>query len=62
MYGDSKGIRHKDWTEIQRSWYPFRTSTVAKLRDIIDDVLEQVNLALQVLQLDDSTSSHGTLT
>ena len=61
-YKEPVGVRQKAWAELQRSWYPFRTSTLAKLREIVNDVLEQLNMALQVLQLDSSTSSQKTLT
>ena len=60
-YGQQSGFREKAWTELQRAWYPFRASTLAKLREIVADVLERLKLAVQVLQLDVSTTSQRIL-
>lgn len=45
------GFRQKARSQIQRSWYPFRKDTLAKLRANVADVRERLKLALQVLQL-----------
>ena len=60
-YGQPVGVRQKAWTELQRAWYPFRAGTLAKLRDIVGDVRERLKLAVQVLQLDVSTTSQYML-
>jgi hypothetical protein len=60
-HGQPEGLRQKAWAEIQRAWYPFRASTLAKLREIVDDVRERLKLAVQVLQLDVSTTSQRML-
>lgn len=49
------------WTELQRAWYPFRASTLAKLREIVADARERMKWAVQVLNLDVSTTSQGIL-
>ncbi|KAF2725237.1 hypothetical protein K431DRAFT_216300, partial [Polychaeton citri CBS 116435] len=46
---------------MQRVWYPFRASTLVKLRELVTDVLDRLKLSLQVLQLDVSTGSQKTL-
>ena len=55
------GPREKAWTEMQRQYYPIRESTLAKLRETVNDLREHVSLSLQPLQLDLSISSHDTL-
>jgi ankyrin repeat domain-containing protein 50 len=60
-YGQPRGARQKAWAELQRVWYPFRTSTLAKLRELVADVRERLQLAVQVLQLDVSTTSQRLL-
>ena len=57
QYGQPEGVRQKVWAELQRAWYPFRASTLAKLREIVADVRERLKLAAQVLQLDVITTS-----
>ncbi|SMY29321.1 unnamed protein product [Zymoseptoria tritici ST99CH_1A5] len=56
-----QGLRQRLWSEFQRGSYPFKASTLAKLREIVDDVMERLKLALQVLQLDVIISSQKTL-
>ena len=60
-HGQPEGLRQKAWAELQRAWYPFRASTLAKLREIVGDVRERVKLAVQVLQLDAITTSQRIL-
>ena len=60
-YGQPEGGRQKAWAELQRGWYPFRASTLAKLREIVADVCERLKLAIQVLQLDVSITSQRIL-
>ncbi len=59
--GNPDGLKENAWAAVQRAWYPFRASTLAKLRELVDDVSERLKLALQVLQLDVSTKSQQTL-
>ncbi|SMR63968.1 unnamed protein product [Zymoseptoria tritici ST99CH_3D1] len=56
-----QGSRQRLWAEFQRGSYPFKASTLAKLREIVDEVMERLKLALQVLQLDVTISSQKTL-
>ena len=60
-HGQPEGFRKKTRAELQRAWYPFRASTLVKLREIVADVLERLKLAVQVLQLDVSATSQRTL-
>ena len=59
--GQPDGFRQTAWAELQRAWYPFRASSLAKLREIVAEVQEQLKLAVQVLQLDTSTTSQRIL-
>jgi ankyrin repeat domain-containing protein 50 len=34
-YRQPERLRQKAWAELQRAWYPFRASTLAKLREIV---------------------------
>ena len=56
------GFNQKAWARVQRSLYPFKESTLVKLRELVRDLLEQLSLALQVLHLDIDTTSHHILT
>ena len=56
------GFRQKAWAEVQRSLYPFKQSTLAKLRELVGDLRKQLSLALQLLHLDLDTSSRHILT
>ena len=55
------GLRQRAWAEVQRSFYPFRQSTLVKLKEIVIDLRERLSLALQELQLDISIVSGNTL-
>lgn len=55
------GIRQRAWAEVQRSFYPFRESTLVKLKETVSDLRQRLSLALQVLQLDVSIGSDDTL-
>lgn len=54
-------LRRKVWSELQRLAYPFRKDTLAKLRDIVNEIQERLKLALQILHLDVSVASQRTL-
>ena len=56
------GLRQKVWSELQRAYYPFRASTLAKLKEIADELRDQLSLATQALQLELSVRSQETLT
>ena len=60
-YGELKLLQQKTQSQLQRAWYPFRASTLVKLREIAENVQERLKLALQVLQLDVSTTLRRTL-
>ena len=60
-YGQPEELRQKAWAELQRASYPFRASTLAKLREVVADMRERLKLAVQVLQLGASTASQRTL-
>jgi len=61
-YREPAGLRHKVFAELQRSWYPFRASTLLKFRELVSDLRDRLALAVQVLQLDVSITSQTTLT
>jgi hypothetical protein len=48
-------IPDSSWSKIQshgrRAFYPFRESTLSKLREIVADLRDDLTLALQVLQM-----------
>ena len=52
------GVGQKAWTEIQRLCYPFKESTLVKLREIVSELRQHLSLAVQVLDLDLGTESH----
>ena len=55
------GLRQKTWAELQRLYYPFKESTLVKIRETVADLRDHLSLAVQVLQLDLSTHSHRSL-
>ena len=57
-YPSPSGLQEKLHSGFQRLSYPFRESTLVKIREIVSELREHVSLALQVLQLDLSASSH----
>lgn len=50
-YSKPEGRRQKIRAKFQKTVYPFHKDTLDKLRGIVADVRERLNLALQVLQL-----------
>lgn len=61
-YDKPEGARQRAWAEIQRACYPFRTSTLAKLQEVVDDARNRLQLALSALHLDVGVKSHAILT
>jgi hypothetical protein len=59
--GDPQGFRQKVWAESQRALYPFKASTLVKLREIVAEILERLQLGVQVLQLGVGISTHKNL-
>ena len=57
----SNGFQQKVWAEVQRLHYPFKESTLAKLREIAVDLRGRLALMVQVLQLDLSTRAQNGL-
>ena len=55
------GNRQRAVKEFRRGVYPFRASTLMKLREIVEDLMDQVILSLEVLQLDVAVSSRSLL-
>lgn len=54
-------LQEKLRSGFQRLSFPFRESTLVKIREIVGELREHLSLALQVLQLDLSTNSYGVL-
>ena len=46
------GVGQHMSAKLQRSLYPFKTSTLAKLQDLVSDLQEGLTLAIKTLQLD----------
>lgn len=55
------GFRQKAFAAAQRSWYPFRSGTLGKLKDIVHDLRQNVDLACDALHLDLSLASNLAL-
>ena len=55
-YPQSADIRSKIKSHMRRLYYPFKESTLAKLRDSVQDVRDELVPALSVLQLDHFSS------
>lgn len=60
-FGDPEGFRQKTWSKIQRAQYPLRAKTLVKARETVDSIRERLRLAVQLLQLDISSSSKRAL-
>jgi hypothetical protein len=60
-YPSPSGLQEKLRSGVQRLSYPFRESTLVKIREIVSELRKHVSLALQVLQLDLNTNSRRTL-
>ena len=50
------GWREKAKVQIRRSLYPFKESTLVKLRELAFEIIDDLRLALNVLQIDASAS------
>jgi hypothetical protein len=51
-FDQPQGIRQKLWSDIQRLHYPFRVSTLAKLRETVDNAQHRLQLTIQLLDID----------
>lgn len=51
-FDQPQGIRQKVWSDIQRLHYPFRVSTLAKLRETVDNAQHRLQLTTQLLSID----------
>ena len=54
-------FRERAVTVTKRTLYPFKASTLAKVSEAVNDVLDQLALAVQTLHLGLSSSSYGQL-
>jgi ankyrin repeat domain-containing protein 50 len=54
-------LRERLHSDFQRLSYPFKESTLVKIREIVSELRHHLSLALQVLQLDLSATSHRSL-
>lgn len=54
-------FRERAATVTKRTLYPFKASTLAKVSEAVNDVLDQLALAVQTLHLGLSSSSHDQL-
>lgn len=59
--GQPTSLREKATAVTKRTFYPFKASTLAKVSEAVNDVLDQLALAVQTLHLGLSSSSHGQL-
>ena len=60
-HSQPEDLRQKAWVEVQRVQYPFRKSTLVKLQELVHDITERLQLAVQVLQLDVGAKSQRAL-
>jgi hypothetical protein len=59
--GQPTSIRERAAAVKKRTLYPFKASTLAKVSEAVNDVLDQLALAVQMLHLGLSSSSHDHL-
>ena len=50
-YQQPQGFRQKVWSDMQRLHYPFKVSTLNKLREIVDDAQRNLQLTVQLLDI-----------
>ena len=55
-YADTADVRTKIKSHMRRLYYPFRESTLAKLRDLIQDIRDNLVAALGILQVEKLSS------
>nr|POF13639.1 vegetative incompatibility protein het-e-1 [Quercus suber] len=56
-----KGVSEKALRALQQSLYPFRASTLAKLREVVSVVQDRLHIAIDVLHLDVSNRTQKIL-
>ena len=61
QYGEPEGFRQDSRLKIQRARYPFQANTLVKAQETVHSIHERLKLAVQVLQLDVSSSSKRAL-
>jgi hypothetical protein len=59
--GQPSSARERAAAVTKRTLYPFKASTLAKVSEAVNDVLDQLALAVQTLHLGLSSSSHSQL-
>jgi hypothetical protein len=59
--GQPASFRERAAAVTKRTLYPFKASTLAKVSEAVNDVLDQLALAVQTLHLGLSSSNHGQL-
>jgi hypothetical protein len=51
-YPQPQGFRQRLWSDMQRLHYPFRVSTLNKLRKTVDDAQRDLHLTVQLFEID----------
>ncbi|KAF1824732.1 uncharacterized protein K489DRAFT_354998, partial [Dissoconium aciculare CBS 342.82] len=51
-HDEPSGAKQKAWADLQRLFYPFRASTLAKLKELMEELRGNLSMAIHVLQLD----------
>ncbi|KAI5363078.1 hypothetical protein Slin15195_G104550 [Septoria linicola] len=60
-YNAPTGPRECAWAQFRRATYPLKASTLAKMREIDEDIRDRLALALQALQIDIAAVSQAQL-
>ena len=59
--GQPTSLRERTVAVTKRTLYPFKASTLAKVSEAVNDMLDQLSIAVQSLHLGLSVSTHGQL-